>query len=388
MTSPVNTEVKWARSTMPGAPVLTREAGSLISLIDALCVDGWGLQTASSVVVAGGIATATFPLDHGAAPHAVVLVAGVTGALAGLNGEQKVIAAKANQVRWATAEADGTASGTITVKMAAAGWTKEFSGTNLAAYKSAKPQSHGQYLRIDDTTAQYNRAVGYENMTAVSTGTGPFPTNAEMSGGYYWGKTRMASGTDPAPWMFGSDGRTLYLLALTSSTAVQPFQGTAFLMPFGDMAPESSAGDPFATLIAGGRDSYLQLGAMSLLKANLNTYVAVPRAQGGAGAAVCGRTFPLVAEDNTQAPPNPISGALACGPIYYRDNDSAPPRARWRGVLRSVGYQVENLQLPPFSIFGGHGSAKAYAYAPITENTGDSSYFRAMLLDITGPWEA
>ena len=59
MVSPVDTSVKWARSTMPGAPVLTRAAGSLIGLLDALLVNGWGQQTATSVVVAGGVATAT-----------------------------------------------------------------------------------------------------------------------------------------------------------------------------------------------------------------------------------------------------------------------------------------------------------------------------------------
>ena len=139
MASPVDTSVKWARSTMPGAPALTRAAGSLIALLDALLVNGWGQQTASSVVVAGGVATATFPTDHAAAKHAVVLVDGVTGALTALNGEQKVTAVAPNVIKWATAAADGTATGTITVKMAPAGFNKPFSGTNLADTSAAAP---------------------------------------------------------------------------------------------------------------------------------------------------------------------------------------------------------------------------------------------------------
>ena len=139
MASPVDTSVKYARSSMPGAPTLPRTAGALIALLDAFLVNGWGLQTASSVVVADGVATATFPTDHAAAKHAVVLVDGVTGALTALNGEQKVTAVAPNVIKWATAAADGTATGTITVKMAPAGFAKPFYGTNLAVYKSAHP---------------------------------------------------------------------------------------------------------------------------------------------------------------------------------------------------------------------------------------------------------
>ena len=79
MASPVDTTVKWARSDMPGAPVLTRAAGSMTALLDALLVDGWGLQAATSVVIASGVATATFAADHAAAMHSVVEVAGATG---------------------------------------------------------------------------------------------------------------------------------------------------------------------------------------------------------------------------------------------------------------------------------------------------------------------
>ena len=159
MTSPVDTSVKFFRSTMPGAPALRGQVGSLIALLDACLVNGWGSQTASSVIISGGVATATFPSDHAAAVESVVLVAGATPA--GLNGEQKVTAVAPNVIRWATAEADGTATGTITVKMAAAGWTKVYTGTNLAVYKSASPQAHGQFLRVNDTGTTAARVVGY-----------------------------------------------------------------------------------------------------------------------------------------------------------------------------------------------------------------------------------
>jgi len=148
MASPVDTIVKWARSDMPGAPVLTRAAGSVTALLDALLVDGWGLQAATSVVVASGVATATFAADHAAAMHSVVEVAGATGSYTDLNGEQKITVANSNTLKWATALPDGTATGSITVKMAGGGWERPFTGTNLRAYRSASAQRHGQYLRV------------------------------------------------------------------------------------------------------------------------------------------------------------------------------------------------------------------------------------------------
>lgn len=389
MASPVNTEVKWARWTMPGAPVLTRAAGSLIALKDALFVDGWGLQTASSVVVSGGFATATFPLDHAAAPHAVVLVAGVTGALADLNGEQKVTSVEANKIRWATALADGTATGTITVKMAAAGWAKPFAGTNLAVYKSASPAAHGQFLRVNDTTAGYARAVGYETMTAVSTGTGLFPSAAQINGGYYWGKTSMTSGSSPVPWAFASDGRMLYLFTLTEhDPTYNPEYGAAALMPFGDMVPESLGGDPFATLIGGGPDiNIANYGAEYVLNGSTDASVAVPRARTGVGSSVRGVVSALASE-SYGAPnfPNPATGAISAAPVYWQDGGYQFRRARLPGILRSTGNYAELLGIPKFGIVGGAGPQRAYLYAPIASNNNSTSGLRAALVDLTGPW--
>ena len=387
MTSPVDTTVKWARSTMPGAPVLTRAAGSLISLIDAFAVDGWGIQTATSVVVAGGIATASFASDHAAAPHAVVLVAGVTGALAGLNGEQKITAAKANQIRWATSEADGTAVGTITVKMAAAGWNKAFSGTNLASYKSASPQAHGQYLRVSDPVGAPARVIGYENMTAISTGTGPFPTSAQVSGGYYWGKTEMSSGTAPIAWALASDGRFLYVCILGYGNETYPVQGSAYLHFFGDMVPESPSADPFATVLAGSTEAdTVGVGAEYIVTAAPDGKVAAPRVAGGVGTSARGGLAPLVTGGGAPILPDALTGSIFTTECYYKDTDDSVPRAKLPGLHRSVQTSAEKLQIPKFGIVGGAGASRAYLYVPGSNALYEETYIRAELIDITGPW--
>ena len=389
MASPVNTTVKWARSTMPGAPVLTRAAGSLIALLDALLVNGWGVQTATSVVVASGVATATFATDHAAARHGVVLVAGVTGALAGLNGEQKVTAVEPNKIKWATTAADGTAAGTITVKMAGAGWTKPFSGTNLAAYKSASPAAHGQFLRIADTTAGYARAVGYENMTAISTGTGLFPSAAQLNGGYYWGKSDETSGTNAVPWVFASDGRFFYLFAQAcnnSSGGVRSFTP----MSFGDLVPESPSGDPYATVVAGAADASWQGTGPCYIYTyhTVDTYVATPRARSGAGTSSRGATLAELNLDNQGGTPlqlpNPISGAIPMGRVLYKDATSEFPRAAFPGLYWSTASYAERAIQHAAILDLTNGKSMLGLFAGNSVN--DGSAFRGAFLDLIGPW--
>lgn len=383
MASPVDTSVKWARSTMPGAPALTRAAGSLIALLDALLVNGWGQQTASSVVVAGGVATATFPSDHAAAKYAVVLVEGATPG--GLNGEQKVTAVAPNAIQWATAEADGTAAGIITVKMAPAGFNKPFSGTNLAVYKSAHPYAHGQFLRVADTTAEYARAIGYENMTAISTGTGLFPSAAQVSGGYYWGKSDATSGTTPSPWLFASDGRCLYLFV---QGCFETSSGLAnAILAFGDLIPEALAGDPFATVLAGSPDvGWNAVGGDFVFGYGATDYaVAAPRVFLATGASSRGCAEP---ESNfggsTDQLPNPISGGIPLSRVGYKDTVGGFQRAVFPGLLYCKNTHAERLVVNQqvVELPGGVACASSLHGASVYS----TSALRLCMVDIVGPW--
>lgn len=64
------------------------------------------------------------------------------------------------------------------------GWTKDYTGTNLAVYRSGTGNRF--YLRVDDTQAKFSRLRAYRAMTAVSTGTNPFP-NATQAPTANWG---------------------------------------------------------------------------------------------------------------------------------------------------------------------------------------------------------
>lgn len=94
-----------------------------------------------------------------------------------------------------------------------AGWTKEFTGTNKAVYRP--PAGNRLYLRIlndNSTTDGFDyssvgicRAVGYETMSDVDTGTGAFPLNTQMSGGTYLHTTYDRTSTARSWWLIADD---------------------------------------------------------------------------------------------------------------------------------------------------------------------------------------
>lgn len=249
MTSPVDTSVKFYSGDMAGAPVGFRGiVGSGLPVLQACLVDGFDTITLDSLIVSGGIATATFPTVHSAMPQSVVLIAGVTDKTP-LNGEQKIITKVGNTVTFATAEANGTAAGTVTMKMAPLGWTRPYNGTNLAAFRAPDVDGTRMFLKVFDTAALDMRMIGYESMTAIATGTNLFPTAAQLSGGTFWTKSEQADATNN-PWMLIGDGKRFYLAVATS------YAGTLadgmMLYGFGDLSPLKATADPYAAFLSGG----------------------------------------------------------------------------------------------------------------------------------------
>ena len=244
MASPVDTSVKHFHFEMAGAPVLNGQAGTAIGLLNACLITGFGLQSATSLAVAGGVATLTFATTHAATAESVVLVAGATGAWADLNGEQRVTALGANQVKFATALPDGTATGTVTAKMAPAGWLSPFTDTNIAVYQSAAAESTKMYMRIDDTGTTAFRLRGYEAMTGASTGSGLFPVDAQISGGGWCNKSSQATAA-PVKWVLVADARGGYVNIVGTSAGNSSYE-TGRTIFFGDFRPYRTGGDPYA----------------------------------------------------------------------------------------------------------------------------------------------
>ena len=205
MSNPV--DVKWFTSAMAGAPTLSGEVGKLIAVLDACLINGFGSVTLTSLIVSGGVATAT-KNGHGFLDHAVVRIAGAT--TSGLNGDKRIAWLNANAFTFdATGISDQTATGTITAKMAPADWIKPYSGTNKAAYARTDVLATAMLLRVDDSPTTYANIKAYETMSDVDTGTNAYPSIA-----IYQCKSSAASST-VRDWVVACDPKMLYFFART-----------------------------------------------------------------------------------------------------------------------------------------------------------------------------
>lgn len=347
----MTTSVKYFTSDMAGAPPLSATAGALIALLDACLVDGFGMITATSLTVAAGVATLAFSGASPALLDSVILVAG--SSIAELNGEQRVSARGAGTVSFATSAADGTASGTITFKLAPAGFSKAYAGTNKAAYRSVHAQAAGGglCLRVDDSGTTVARVVGYEAMTDVDTGTGPFPTAAQISGGAYWPKAHNTTGT--RTWAVVADGRAFYLY-------VQPTSGNTAgsLLGFGDLVPQRE-GDAWGVFLAGHASALFTGGAgcLSAVASAAAATLALPRAANGLGAAVPGYVMSALRTAGVSGHatgsqfatyPNPADAGLLLMPAWcMADGMRGRLPGLWHTPQAVVGFDVLATQAAP-----------------------------------------
>lgn len=231
--------VKIYHSAMVGAPALSGTAGALIAILDACLVNGWGSAAVDSIVISGGIATVTKAAGHPMEEDAVAEITGATVTGGSINGEKKVLTATATQYTFdATGIPNQTATGSITHKLASMGWAKAFSGTNKAAYRASDITGVRNYLRVDDSAVQSARVVAYESMTDVDTGTNPYPTTAQMSGGGHWCKhSTTTSSATARPWVLIGDEHAFYLQTWPNTSSTTLFRGIYF---FGDIATIST----------------------------------------------------------------------------------------------------------------------------------------------------
>lgn len=385
-----DTTVKYINESMRGAPVLKRGAGTLIGLLDTFLVNGWGLETATSANISAGVCTINMAVGKDFEAGAVVLVAGATPAA--INGEHRLITG-GTTLTFALDEADATATGTITVKYAPCGWEKVYAGTNLAVYRSPNVMGPRRYLRVADTNVDYARVVGYSAMTAVSTGTGPFPTGAQVSGGLYWHKTEGYTTTDQRYDCFGDDRFFVYAPAIQWAAAGGA-AGCDNSRPwfFGEPIALDPAGDVYTTVIGGSTTSYWasQEGSLGIYQSS-GTYA--ERAHGGSGASLAtylgaqsGITgTPSGADSKLGTFPDGISNALFCARQYVNKSTSdSAVRSIVPGAFSIPQIAVAHPTLQARDTVPGPGAMSNRRLLWLW--MGAISREGAILIDLDGPW--
>lgn len=126
----------------------------------------------------------------------------------------------------------------------AAGWTKPYTGTNIAAFRQGAG-SNNMYLRVDDTPTATGtairsaRVVGYESMSDVNTGAPiSFPTPVQVSGGAHW-VTNCAGGVhaDARVWYVVADESFFWIRWLNYPSQGESQNGYYETYCFGDIIP-------------------------------------------------------------------------------------------------------------------------------------------------------
>lgn len=392
-------EIFFFDSTDVGSPTLNNAAGTIVSVLDACLVNGFNSKSVTSVVVASNVATATCT-SHGfvAVQGKYVEIAGATPS--GLNGIKIVTSvANANTFTYAAPGiSDQTATGTITAKRAAIGWGKTFSGTNKAVYRSADSAGTRLYLRIDDTnagvaTATDARAVMYESMSDVDTGTGPAPTAAQLSGGQFWNK---GPNTATAKvWILVGDGRFFYFFTANSNaSSAMVTQG------FGDLVSYRAA-DAYGCVLSGGASAYSGGNSTGSIFNTNNAISTTPTSYGyvvsrissGTGASVRAQNHAchptggaLFGSASLPAFPSPVdNGLVFTRPVFVSEENTAfahPIRGESPGLMIPICVQPFNNLDVVSSLTGMSGSVLMIACA------GTSGQVGRMAIDISNAWRS
>ncbi|WP_219211950.1 hypothetical protein [Variovorax boronicumulans] len=424
MTSVVDTSVKLFLDTMANAPVLTKQPGSLVALLDACLVLGFDAKTATSLTVADGVATLQHPGTHAAVPDSVILVSGVTGALTALNGEQKIVSKATGSLTFATAAPNGTAAGTVVFKMAPAGWEIVYTAPDVRVYRSLDPTSSKMLLKVDDTGSNnqpgHCRIRAYETMSDINTGTGMFPLDSEFAGtdnpmdgrGGYWAKGYApTAGTLPIPWSVFADSRLFYYAptpyAAESTSYSNRVQGN--LYGFGDMKSRRLSGDPYAVALAGGRmmsdaQSYHEQGVFNHSQSDYSriwiardytglgqSQVVRSMAYGYSGTGFSGATL-----DPFGSFPSKYDGSLLYCGRYLRkqsilDNTDYAPRCDVPGVYHILQGTVypqlgRGTRVPGSGPVLGRTLYAQMGASSTTDPTSSPTSVSVFLMDVTGPW--
>lgn len=174
-----STDIKFYVHTNTNAPQLQNAYGSMINVLDACLVNGFGSQTVSTLTASGTTVTATFGSAHNFMQYQVIKIVGANQAE--FNGEHRILTVpNANSITFQLAAAPSvtTATGTIVCSLPPLGWLKPFSGTGKAAYRSSNTLLISRpYLRVVDELdpaynvdyAKYAKVGIVEDMQSIDT---------------------------------------------------------------------------------------------------------------------------------------------------------------------------------------------------------------------------
>lgn len=252
------------------------------------------------------------------------------------------------------------------------GWTKDFTGTNQAAYRA--PAGNRFYLWVNDANATFTYVRGYESMSDISTGSGAFPTVAQLPNGIMIFKGSTASvnvvGTG---WTFYSNEKIFHLLTKGGN----PGNATAAVVAtsiftFGDF-DTLKVGDTFNTMISGCFANYNPTAAvdpsivLNIADVNLHGGCYIARAYTQLGSAIQGSKVSNTAGNfsgrigaGSLTYPSAIDGGLLMSPIFLQEGLSGV-----RGRIPGLWSPLHNRPLVNGDTFSGVDGMSASTFEAI-----------------------
>lgn len=418
-------KVKWMHQGMTGAPVLTNNWGSLTALLDACLVNGFNLQTVTSITRTDSTATATLTAGHGFTVDQVVLVAGCDQPQ--YNGEFTVTAVTSTTVSFSvsgTPVTPATTAASITMKVAPLGFEIAFTGTNKRAYRSPNPLSNRHFLRVDDslptgyttTWAKFGRVTIAEGMSDIDTfvgGRAPWdpaaPTKNEVpsgsgtsmySGWFKWYYARNSynenSGDNGAwsrSWVLIGDDRGFFL-----SNSSGWYGDWRILHAFTDF-DSYKAGDNYASyLIASERyqqvsytggsypyhDAYSANSQDTTGKIAIRNYTQIgDNARLGMLSLNDGNAQNISGRSGNIPFPNGPDYGLILHPIYLRETAVG---GHLRGTLPGIYWIHQNQPYAHLSLIDNVIGYEGRKFLFVTINYSSEGNTCGFAYDITGPW--
>lgn len=322
-------------STETGLGGTTGVAGSVIAFLDKVLVNGFNSQSLTSIARTGSVATVT-KNSHGFRSGQTVTQAGWDQAEYNGNFVISNVSTNTYDITVSGTPTTPGTGATPTAKVTPIGWTKPFSGTNLAAYRPAAGNQF--YLRIDDTGTTQGRMIGYESMTDVNTGTNGFPTNTQFAGGLYWPKSSTANATERAVICVGDEKRIYVFCDQISDSS--SLQGVFF----GDIVTYKAT-DAYHTLIIGqstatvGSGSQFYTVNFSPTTAVAGHYLARTYTQLG-GSITAAKHHDYTKSNQTTGMgsngltyPDVVSGSLNVSPVWVTETSPGALRGEMPGLL-------------------------------------------------------
>jgi hypothetical protein len=363
---------------MQAAPLA---AASFIDIFSACLVTGFNTLTFTSLTVTNGIARAVRTNGHGFLFDQIVNVSGASPS--SLNGNKRVLSSMPSYIEFdAQGVADGTATGTIVIMTAPAGWSAPYQNANVIALRNADANS--PYYRLDNIggSAGVRPFQAYASMSDIDTGTGK------------WGDRFLAEPSTGSPIATWGSGAWLVIADSLTAWAFWPSNSGGCLLAcgfgkFSSFVPN----DPHDDFIQGSSSAHkIGGGLFSGVMTDGATNALAGSAVGNTGVNICGGYGLKVLNDASgyygSAFPSPVDNGLLLVDSLFRETTDGAMRGRNRGVYWCTQDRPGTASCPGQTLTGVSGlegrTIMLVGYHPVIGSI--PAIVARVAMDITGPW--